>query len=85
MYCLPPRSTAESRDQLVVIQRVRRPTDPSDAGGHDAEPQAPYALQKLVREQYADVFARPFGMSVVSLRYFSVYGSGQPAEGQYRE
>ena len=46
-------------------------------------PKSPYALQKLMGEQYADLFARLFGMSVVSLRYFNVYGPGQPSEGAY--
>ena len=46
-------------------------------------PKSPYALQKLMGEQYADLFARMFGMTVVSLRYFNVYGPGQPSEGAY--
>ena len=46
-------------------------------------PKSPYALQKLMGEQYADLFARLFGMSVVSLRYFNVYGHGQPSQGAY--
>ncbi len=46
-------------------------------------PKSPYALQKLMGEQYAELFANLFGMSVVSLRYFNVYGPGQPSEGQY--
>ncbi len=46
-------------------------------------PKSPYALQKLMGEQYADLFARLFGMSAVSLRYFNVYGPGQPSEGPY--
>lgn len=46
-------------------------------------PKSPYALQKLMGEQYADLFARLFGMSVVSLRYFNVYGPGQPSDGAY--
>lgn len=46
-------------------------------------PKSPYALQKLMGEQYADLFARLFSMSVVSLRYFNVYGPGQPSEGPY--
>lgn len=46
-------------------------------------PKSPYALQKLMGEQYADLFARLFGMSIMSLRYFNVYGPGQPSEGQY--
>ena len=46
-------------------------------------PKSPYALQKLMGEQYAGLFANLFGMRVVSLRYFNVYGPGQPSEGQY--
>ena len=46
-------------------------------------PKSPYALQKLMGEQYANMFAALFGMSVVSLRYFNVYGPGQSSEGQY--
>ncbi len=46
-------------------------------------PKSPYALQKLMGEQYADLFARLFGMGVVSLRYFNVYGPGQPSQGAY--
>ena len=46
-------------------------------------PKSPYALQKLIAEQYADMFARLFHMSIVSLRYFNVYGPRQPAEGAY--
>ena len=39
-------------------------------------PLSPYALQKLVGEQYASMFARLYGMTAVSLRYFNVYGPG---------
>ena len=46
-------------------------------------PKSPYALQKLMGEQYAGLFSGLFGMSIVSLRYFNVYGPGQPSEGQY--
>ena len=46
-------------------------------------PVSPYALHKLIGEQYGSMFARLFGMSVVSLRYFNVYGPGQTATGAY--
>ena len=46
-------------------------------------PKSPYALQKLMGEQYAELFAHLFGMTVVSLRYFNVYGPGQPSQGAY--
>ena len=47
------------------------------------EPLSPYALQKLIGEQYASMYARLYGMTAVSLRYFNVYGPRQPEEGAY--
>ena len=46
-------------------------------------PMSPYGLHKLIGEQYADLFATLFGVQVVSLRYFNVYGPRQSAEGAY--
>ena len=46
-------------------------------------PKSPYALQKLIGEQYASMFARLFDMRVVSLRYFNVYGPRQATQGAY--
>ncbi len=46
-------------------------------------PLSPYALQKLMGEQFADVFARLYAMTFVSLRYFNVYGPRQPSQGDY--
>ena len=46
-------------------------------------PLSPYALQKLMGEQYASMYARVYGMTIVSLRYFNVYGPRQPEEGAY--
>lgn len=48
-------------------------------------PKSPYALQKLIGEQYAAMFALRFGLDVVSLRYFNVYGPRQvtAADGAY--
>ena len=48
-----------------------------------ANPMSPYGLHKLIGEQYADLFATLFGVQVVSLRYFNVYGPRQSAEGAY--
>ncbi|MBH77153.1 MAG: hypothetical protein CL897_02850 [Dehalococcoidia bacterium] len=46
-------------------------------------PMSPYGLHKLIGEQYADLFARLFGLQVVSLRYFNVYGPRQSSKGAY--
>lgn len=46
-------------------------------------PRSAYALQKPMGEQYAGLFARLHRLTVVSLRYFNVYGPGQPSGGAY--
>jgi UDP-glucose 4-epimerase len=40
-------------------------------------PKSPYAVQKLVGEQYASVFHSCFGLETVALRFFNVYGPRQ--------
>ena len=37
-------------------------------------PVNPYALQKLVGEQFAKLFTKLYGIPIISLRYFNVYG-----------
>lgn len=46
-------------------------------------PLSPYAVTKAVNEQYAAVFARAYGLGVVGLRYFNVFGRRQDPEGAY--
>ena len=46
-------------------------------------PLSPYALQKLVGEEYSRLFHRLFGLETVVLRYFNVFGPGMPAGGPY--
>lgn len=46
-------------------------------------PLSPYALQKLVGEQYVRMFHRLFGLHALTLRYFNVYGTRMAAEGAY--
>ena len=46
-------------------------------------PMSPYALHKLIGEQYATLFASLFDLSIVSLRYFNVFGPRQVTEGAY--
>jgi UDP-glucuronate 4-epimerase len=40
-------------------------------------PRSPYAITKLACEQLADAYASDFGLDVVVLRYFTVYGPRQ--------
>lgn len=44
---------------------------------------SPYALTKLVNEEQAKVFSRTYGIDVIGLRYFNVFGSMQNPNGEY--
>jgi UDP-glucose 4-epimerase len=46
-------------------------------------PISPYGLQKLVSEQYANLFAQKLGISFVALRLFNVFGPRQDANSPY--
>jgi nucleoside-diphosphate-sugar epimerase len=46
-------------------------------------PISPYAASKLAGEHYCRVFARTYGLSTVSLRYFNVFGPLQDPASQY--
>src|SRR6185436_6521747 len=47
------------------------------------QPLSPYALSKLVGEQYSSVFKQIYGFEIVSLRYFNIFGPRQDPESQY--
>lgn len=47
------------------------------------KPLSPYAVSKLVNEQYADIFAKTYGMEIVGLRYFNIFGPRQNPKGAY--
>lgn len=46
-------------------------------------PLSPYAVTKLVNEQYAEVFARAYGLRSIGLRYFNIFGARQDPNGAY--
>ncbi len=47
------------------------------------KPLSPYAVTKYVNELYADVFAKTYGMQIIGLRYFNVFGPRQSPQGAY--
>ena len=47
------------------------------------KPLSPYAVTKYVNELYADVFANLYGMELIGLRYFNVFGPRQSPNGAY--
>lgn len=46
-------------------------------------PLSPYAVSKRVDELYAQLYTRSFGLEVVALRYFNVYGPRQRPDSVY--
>jgi nucleoside-diphosphate-sugar epimerase len=46
-------------------------------------PLSPYALQKLVGEQYGQMFTRLYGLETVTIRYFNVFGPRQDPSSAY--
>jgi len=46
-------------------------------------PQSPYALSKLIGEQFCRLFWRLYGLETVSLRYFNIFGPRQDPTSQY--
>ena len=47
------------------------------------KPLSPYAVTKYVNEIYADVFSKTYGMELIGLRYFNVFGQRQDPFGAY--
>ena len=51
--------------------------------GMPASPLSPYALQKVVGEQYLQMFTRLYCLETVSIRYFNVFGPRQDPTSPY--
>ena len=51
--------------------------------GEEGRPLSPYALSKAVDEELAGTFGDCFGLELVGLRYFNVYGPRQDPAGPY--
>ena len=46
-------------------------------------PLSPYALQKVIGEQYLQMFTRLYGLETVAIRYFNVFGPRQDPTSAY--
>ena len=66
-------SSAAYGDTPTLPKREDMPTDPL----------SPYALQKLVVEQYCQMFTRLYGLETVTTRYFNVFGPRQDPGSPY--
>jgi nucleoside-diphosphate-sugar epimerase len=51
--------------------------------GMPTSPLSPYALQKVIGEQYLQMFTRLYGLETVSIRYFNVFGPRQDPSSPY--
>ena len=51
--------------------------------GKIGKPLSPYAVTKYVNELYAGVYADLYGIKVIGLRYFNVFGRRQDPDGAY--
>lgn len=81
---------AAARD--AKVRRVVYASSSSVYGDHPALPKregqegmilSPYAASKKMCEDLADIYGRSFGMEIVGLRYFNVYGPRQSPKGAY--
>jgi nucleoside-diphosphate-sugar epimerase len=51
--------------------------------GMPVSPLSPYALQKVIGEQYLSMFTTLYGLETVSIRYFNVFGPRQDPTSPY--
>lgn len=79
-----------SRD--AKVKRFVYAASSSTYGDHTALPKteniignplSPYAVTKYVNELYAQVFSRNYGIEVIGLRYFNIFGKRQDPKGAY--
>jgi UDP-N-acetylglucosamine/UDP-N-acetylgalactosamine 4-epimerase len=47
------------------------------------KPLSPYAITKYINELYADIFSKTYGLEMIGLRYFNVFGRKQDPNGAY--
>ena len=51
--------------------------------GEEGRPLSPYAFSKVAGERIAELFCRCYGMKILGLRYFNVFGPRQDPNGPY--
>ena len=51
--------------------------------GNEGKPLSPYAVTKWVNELYGDVFSRVYGLHMIGLRYFNIFGPKQNPNNPY--
>jgi UDP-N-acetylglucosamine 4-epimerase len=78
--------------RLAGVRRVVYAASSSTYGDHPdlpkveekiGKPLSPYAVTKLVNELYADIYGKVYGMEMIGLRYFNIFGPRQSPNGPY--
>jgi len=70
VYAASSSTYGDSKELPKVEDRIGRPL-------------SPYAVTKFVNELYADVFSKTYGLEVIGLRYFNIFGPRQNPDGAY--
>lgn len=76
--CNVPRFIYSSSSSIYGGQKTHKMKE-----SFTPHPISHYALQKLIGEEYCTLYAENFGIKVITLRYFNVYGDRQPNQGEY--
>jgi len=78
--------------RIAGVRRVVYAASSSTYGDHPdlpkvedkiGKPLSPYAVTKLVNELYADIYSKVYGMEMIGLRYFNIFGPRQSPNGPY--
>lgn len=78
--------------RLAGVKRFVYASSSAVYGDHPALPKveehigkmlSPYAATKLINEIYAQTYAKAYGLEVIGLRYFNVFGPRQDPDGAY--
>jgi nucleoside-diphosphate-sugar epimerase len=88
--CTPQFARSRSCSTKAPFRRSHGPLSVYGNGGElprtetqAPDPISPYAVAKLAAERFCTSFSRVYGMEIVSLRYFNVFGPRQDPTSQY--
>lgn len=78
-YCRKNKSKLIFSGSSSIYEGLDLPTKETYA----KKPKSPYAMQKLMCEQYIRLYRELYGLDYAVLRYFNVYGERQLTDGAY--
>jgi len=67
----------------LTVARARHGQALPKKEGMKTNPQSPYAVTKLIGEEYCRIYYSIYGLEIVCLRYFNVFGPRQDPSSQY--